>query len=188
MKNVIKKMFEAKKIVASDATKKQGKNTYSGYSYFTPEQVKSIVDKACFEVGILTVFNMKNGEHGLYGVLTCIDIESGEKMDFEMKTETPSIKATNVAQQLGGAMTYTERYLKMSAFGIADNALDFDTTENTKKSQQKPAVPTMTADQFAKAKESTDVKKLKLALAKFRMTSEQKTEIENRIKDLQNDK
>jgi hypothetical protein len=29
-------------------------------------------------------------------------------------------------------MTYTERYLKMSAFWIIDNNLDFDTTENTK--------------------------------------------------------
>lgn len=30
-------------------------------------------------------------------------------------------------------MTFTERYLKMTAFGIYDNSLDPDTTENTEK-------------------------------------------------------
>ena len=50
-----------------------------------------------------------------------------------MASAIPEIKATNIAQQLGGCVTYTERYLKMSLFGITDNQLDFDTTENTKK-------------------------------------------------------
>ena len=58
-----------------------------------------------------------------------------------MASAIPDITATNAAQQLGGCMTYTERYLKMTAFGIVDNSLDPDTTENTEstvKAQTKP--------------------------------------------------
>ena len=69
----------------------------------------------------------------MYGRLTIYDLESGEKLTTEMASAIPEIKATNIAQQLGGCVTYTERYLKMSLFGITDNQLDFDTTENTKK-------------------------------------------------------
>lgn len=51
-----------------------------------------------------------------------------------MATAIPSITATNAAQQLGGCVTYTERYLKMTAFGISDNTLDLDSKkQETKK-------------------------------------------------------
>ena len=82
----------------------------------------------------------------MYGRLTVYDLESGEKLTAEMATAIPEIKATNIAQQLGGCVTYTERYLKMSLFGITDNQLDFDTTENTKK-QAAPKTSTKTPEQ-----------------------------------------
>lgn len=133
MKNVYKKLFEAKKIIASQEIKKLGENGYSKYSYFTPEQVASLVQKACEQIQLLTLFHLKRNELGEYGVLEIVDTESWEKLVLEASTAIPEIKATNVAQQIGGCMTYTERYLKMTAFGIADNSLDFDTTENTEK-------------------------------------------------------
>lgn len=133
MKNIYKKLFEAKQKIASMEVKKQGKNKFSNYDYFTPEQVASIVQKACNELKLLTLFHLKRNELWEYGVLEIIDTESGEKIELEASTAIPEIKATNVAQQIGGCMTYTERYLKMTAFGIADNSLDFDTTENTEK-------------------------------------------------------
>jgi hypothetical protein len=48
------------------------------------------------------------------------------------------IKATNATQQIGGAVTYTERYLSMVAFDIKDNNLDFDSQDNRPKPEQKP--------------------------------------------------
>jgi hypothetical protein len=54
-----------------------------------------------------------------------------------MASDIPSIKATNISQQLGGAMTYTKRYMLMNAFDIVDNNLDFDNTKNTEKTQPK---------------------------------------------------
>ncbi len=133
MKNIIKKIAEAKKSIASQKITKEWKNTYSNYSYFTPEQVASIVQKACDEFWLFTKFDLIRDEQWIEWQLTVYDIDTEEYMTFIWATAIPEIKATNVAQQIWWCMTYTERYLKMTAFWIADNSLDFDTTENTEK-------------------------------------------------------
>lgn len=133
MKEILKKMAQAKQHVKNTKLKKEGKNTFSNYEYFTPAQIEKIVSDACQECGLLTAFSLKRNEIGETGFLTVYDLETGQSIIYEMATAIPEIKATNIAQQLGGCVTYTERYLKMSAFGIIDNSLDFDTTENAKK-------------------------------------------------------
>lgn len=130
---IYEKLANAKQQIANTKMEKQGKNDFSKYSYFTPEQVSILVQKACDSCGLITLFSLKRNEFGEYGVLKVVDIETGESVEVEWATAIPEIKATNVAQQIWGCMTYTERYLKMSLFGIIDNNLDFDTTENTKK-------------------------------------------------------
>jgi hypothetical protein len=133
MKNLIRKLNEARMIIATTDKKKEGKNTFSNYNYFTPDQVKSLVDVACSKVGILPIFELKRNEIGVYGTITLYDMESEETMTTQMASAIPDIKATNIAQQLGGAMTYTERYMKMALFGITDNNLDFDAQDNREK-------------------------------------------------------
>lgn len=133
MKELLNKLASAKTEIKATKLKKEGKNTYSNYEYFTPSQIEFLVASACHNNKLLTSFDLIRNELGVYGRLTVYDLESGEKLTAEMATAIPEIKATNIAQQLGGCVTYTERYLKMSLFGITDNQLDFDTTENTKK-------------------------------------------------------
>lgn len=133
MKTLLTKLAKAKQEIMSTSMKKEGQNKFSNYNYFTPEQINKLVFSACNNNGLLTTFDLKRDEKGEYGVLTVYEVETGEKIQLEMATAIPEIKATNVAQQLGGCMTYTERYLKTSCFGIAEGHLDFDTTENTKK-------------------------------------------------------
>jgi len=123
-----------------------GKNTFSNYEYFTPSQIEFLVATACHNNKLLTSFDLIRNDLGVYGRLTIYDLESGEKLTTEMASAIPEIKATNIAQQLGGCVTYTERYLKMSLFGITDNQLDFDTTENTKK-QAEPKTATKAPEQ-----------------------------------------
>lgn len=130
---IIKQLAHAKKLIKETKMKKEGKNTYSNYEYFTPSQVEKLVSDACESSDLLTMFELKRNELGVYGVLTVYSLKSEEKLSFEMSTAIPEIKATNIAQQLGGCMTYTERYLKQSVFGITDNSIDFDATEITKK-------------------------------------------------------
>ena len=140
MKELLKKLAAAKAEIKSTKLKKEGKNTYSNYEYFTPSQIEFLVATACHNNNLLTSFDLIRNDLGVYGRLTIYDLESGEKLTTEMASAIPEIKATNIAQQLGGCVTYTERYLKMSLFGITDNQLDFDTTENTKKQNEpKPA-------------------------------------------------
>lgn len=127
------KIAKAKDIISNSALKKEGKNTYSNYDYFTPEQVIALVQAASNEIGLLNLFSLKRNEFGVYGVLKIVDVENWESVEVEGATAIPEIKATNAAQQIGGCYTYTNRYLLMLTYWIADNNLDFDTTENTKK-------------------------------------------------------
>ena len=143
MKELLNKLAAAKAEIKATKLKKEGKNTFSNYEYFTPSQIEFLVASACHNNKLLTSFDLIRNELGVYGRLTVYDLESGEKLTAEMATAIPEIKATNIAQQLGGCVTYTERYLKMSLFGITDNQLDFDTTENTKKqAEPKPTKKT----------------------------------------------
>ena len=140
MKELLNKLAAAKAEIKSTKLKKEGKNTYSNYEYFTPSQIEFLVATACHNNKLLTSFDLIRNDLGVFGRLNIYDLESGEKLTTEMASAIPEIKATNIAQQLGGCVTYTERYLKMSLFGITDNQLDFDTTENTKKQNEpKPA-------------------------------------------------
>ena len=146
MKELLNKLAAAKAEIKATKLKKEGKNTFSNYEYFTPSQIEFLVATACHNNKLLTSFDLIRNDLGVYGRLTIYDLESGEKLTTEMASAIPEIKATNIAQQLGGCVTYTERYLKMSLFGITDNQLDFDTTENTKK-QAEPKTATKVTEQ-----------------------------------------
>jgi len=135
---LIQKIAAAKRNIKETKIKKEGRNEFSKYDYFTPSQIELLVQQACFENKILTTFDLIRNELGVYGVLTVYDLESDEKLTYQMATAIPEIKATNISQQLGGCMTYTERYLKTSAFGITDNNLDFDSHKPEPKQTPEP--------------------------------------------------
>lgn len=139
MKNLLTKLSNAKAAIKNSGAKKQGKNDFSKYNYFTPEQVEQLVFDACLKEKLLTKFDLVRIDGEPTGQLNIYDLKTGDKITFEMATAIPEIKATNVAQQIGGCLTYTERYLKMTAFGIVENSLDFDTTENTERREKEPA-------------------------------------------------
>jgi hypothetical protein len=140
MKNILLNLAAAKTWVKKAEVKHKGYNNYSEYSYYTPSQIEDLVGKACEIFGLLTVFSLVRSELGIVGVLDIYHTESGETLQMEMAIDVPEIKATNKAQQYGGAMTYAERYLKMTAFGIVENRSDFDakTTRPQRERQQLP--------------------------------------------------
>lgn|SRR5574343_301614 len=138
MKALLAKIQAAKKEIAATKMKKAGYNEYSKYNYFTPEQVKQLVEDACFSNGIFCKFDLIRNELGITGQLTLIDLDTAKEISYFMASAIPQITATNATQQLGGAMTFTERYLKMTAFGIADNTMDFDAHNNTKPAVKLP--------------------------------------------------
>lgn len=153
MKELLRKMAAAKIEIKDTKVKKEGTNTFSKTDYFTPSQIEFLVATACFTNGLMTKFDLVRNELGVYGILTIYDVDSGASLEYTMATAIPEIKATNIAQRLGGCVTYTERYLKMSAFGITDNKLDFDTTENTTKLSKETLPAPINVDLLNKAVE-----------------------------------
>ena len=133
---IYEKLQKCRVLIKSTKLKKEGRNTFSNYDYFTPSQVDKLVYDACLETKLFHKFDLIRNEYGIYGQLTIIDIETSEDAVFTMASDIPSIKATNISQQLGGAMTYTNRYLLQSVFGIVDNNLDFDSQDGRKKSDK----------------------------------------------------
>ena len=123
---LIEKISAAKKEIKETKLKKEGTNKFSNYDYFTPSQIEFLVQQVCQSQKMLTKFDLIRDSLGVFGVLTIFDCETKDKLEYTMASAIPEIKATNISQQLGGCMTYTERYLKTSAFGITDNNLDFD--------------------------------------------------------------
>jgi hypothetical protein len=138
MKTLIK-LSEAIEIIKGGDLKKKGRNNFSKYDYYTPDQVSELVIGACLKVKLFPKFDLERNELGITGKLSIYDIESGEPpVVFTMASAIPEIKATNVSQQLGGAMTYTKRYLFMNAFDITDSNLDFDADKPKKVADKLP--------------------------------------------------
>lgn len=143
------KIFEARSKIRKMDIKKGGRNDHSNYDYFTPEQISELVTKACEELQILNLFTLvdqteDNGNVKYYGVVNVIDLESGKSKEFRMQTFVPDIKATNAAQKIGGAVTYSERYLLMTIYDIKDSNLDFDNDKSKSgdiKQNNKPEKP-----------------------------------------------
>lgn len=136
---LIQKISRAKADIKESPIKKEGRNKFSNYEYFTPAQIEALVNNVCKTNGILTKFDLIRDNLGVFGRLTIFDCDSNEFLTYDMATAIPEIKATNIAQQLGGCVTYTERYLKMSAFGITDSNLDFD-NDGKKEVVTEPAI------------------------------------------------
>lgn len=153
MTEVLRKIQDSRVHIKGMNLKKQGRNEYSKYDYYTPEQVNLLVNDAAQKYKLFNKFDLKRTELGLMAELEITDLESGKSVVFTIATEIPEIKATNVAQQLGGAVTYSNRYLLMIAYDIVENALDFDDKDHTKSSpkqeQKEDNRPWLTDKQLA---------------------------------------
>jgi len=130
---VLKKLQKARQMIKDEPMKKKGLNTFSKYEYFTPEQISGMVSKVNSKLNLFHKFSLIREQYGLVAYLTIYDLDSDKSIEFQIATEIPEIKATNVAQQLGGCVTYSERYLLQIAYDIKDNNLDFDTDKPKEK-------------------------------------------------------
>ena len=134
--NIYEKLDKARELVRTTPHKKEGRNTYSKYDYFTPEQVEQIVAEVCKETKMIPVCNLKQSEYGLYQELTLVNLEdTSDKLTFQLATVHGALKATNETQQMGGTDTYSERYIKMKVFQIKDNNLDPDGQDHRSKEE-----------------------------------------------------
>lgn len=160
---VPKKLLEARAHIKGSNLKREGENSFSHYEYYTPDQVSTLVNQANQEVGLISTFSLEKDEIGYFGRLLTIDVETGYMLESIMRTEIPEIKATNATQKMGGAYTYTKRYMLMNEYDIADNNLDFDSQDNRSSKQKE-----------------VDESKPTLSLKKKHISSEQNKEVESK--------
>lgn len=130
--NIYEKLNEARALVRKGNHKPEGRNDYSKYPYYTPEQVELIVSEVCDTTQMLPLCSLRRDEYGLYQEMTLVNLEDvKETLTVRLATKHGAIKATNETQQMGGTDTYSERYIKMKVFQIKDNNLDFDGHDNS---------------------------------------------------------
>lgn len=137
---------------------KNGKNTFSNYDYFKPEEINKRVNPLFLEYKIFPHFTTYFKE---FEISTNESIEKGsivtqkdireiaqlkltdilnpkETIVYEMPLKEIEIKGANKMQNVGGVRTYAKRYLYMEALNISENKLDLDSDEMTDKKNSKP--------------------------------------------------
>lgn len=141
-KNIFQRLKEAREFVRKESPTKDGENEFSNFKYFTPEFVEDLTTRAADSVGCICICDLKADEFGYFQTLRFLNIQNPEEfIDFELRTKHGEITATNAAQQMGGTDTYSERYVKMKAFGIKDNSIDPDAHDGSKGGKAKKANP-----------------------------------------------
>jgi hypothetical protein len=114
---------------------KEGKNTFSNYDYFKPDDILKKLNPLLEENNIIAIFNLKTHEtkDGYYAALLTIeDMDSEERVNYQFDIEKAEVKGANKAQNSGATLTYAKRYSLMNAFNIADNDDDFDSKKKPK--------------------------------------------------------
>lgn len=140
-KNIWEALIEARHIVSTTDVEKEGENKFAKYKYFTPSQVHSLVENACYKTGLFAGFQLLKEDDSVYGLLTVVHAETGDAQEFKYITDIADIKGANSSQKLGGTLTYAERYAKSSVFGITDNNLDLDAQTDKPKTTPPPQKP-----------------------------------------------
>lgn len=146
--NIYEKLNRARELVRTTKHKKEGRNEYSKFDYYTPEQTEMIVAEVCKETKMLPVCSLKRNEFGLYQEMVLVNLEDiKDSVVFQLATVQGEMKATNATQQMGGTDTYSERYIKMKVFQIKDNNLDPDSKDHRKEKKTYPSpVEVLTED------------------------------------------
>ena len=123
IKGVWKKLAMARMKLQESSLTMTGENKYSNYKYFELADFMPQLNKVNFEVGLVSLFNLKNDNQ--LAVLEIIDVEDGSSIVFETKSSECILKTKegrmNPIQELGATHTYMRRYMYMGAYEISEN-------------------------------------------------------------------
>lgn len=123
IKGVWKKLAQARMKLQESKLVMTGENKYSNYKYFELADFMPQLNKVNFEVGLVSLFNLKNDNQ--LAVLEIIDVEDGSSIVFETKSSECILKTKegrmNPIQELGATHTYMRRYMYMGAYEISEN-------------------------------------------------------------------
>lgn len=178
---------------------KNGKNTFSNYDYFKPEEINKKVNPLFLEYKIFPHFTtiikefeiattesleksqiVTQKEFREIAQLKLIDILNPKDiLIYEMPLKEIEIKGANKMQNVGGVRTYAKRYLYMEALNVSDNKLDLDSNEMNDKKNSKPA--------SKDSKLESVINEIKLKIEVLRKGGIDNVEIANAIKKVHTD-
>lgn len=122
--NVYEKLAEARLKIAEKGMKKNGKNSFAGYTYFELSDILPAVNAVNNELKLLSVFSFADK----VATLCVINGEKPEEVitfEFAYSPDGASLKGCHKVQNDGAVQTYVKRYLYQNAYEIAEgDALD----------------------------------------------------------------
>jgi hypothetical protein len=140
--NVYEKLAEARLKIAEKGMKKNGKNSFAGYTYFELSDILPAVNAVNNELKLLSVFSFADK----VATLCVINAEKPEEVitfEFAYSPDGASLKGCHKVQNDGAVQTYVKRYLYQNAYEIAEgDALDStmnpnEVTKNVSKPKKK---------------------------------------------------
>lgn len=155
-KNIYQKINEIRQVWQNNCVEKDGNGKAGGgarYQYYTPEQVTDFVLQEEVKRNLFSQFEV-TGEFCSYTVFD-IDDDKMKKVSVQSLFTIPKKMAASEAQQVGAAITYFERRLKMLMYNMVDNSKEsVDIMKNAdyvEKEIPAPAIPVAPAPapQFA---------------------------------------
>jgi hypothetical protein len=149
------------------AISKDSKNPFFKSKYFDINSLIAHVQPLLEENGLLLLQPIKDQRQ----MSIIVDVESGDSVDSGIDLPT-----LTDPQKLGSAITYYRRYTLQSLLGL--QAEDDDANLASQKIDRKPA---LTLEQFAKTLQA-DAKGIKAVLDRFRMSADQRKQLENKLK------
>lgn len=181
---------------------KNGKNTFSNYEYFKPEEINKRVNPLLmkykifplyrtffqpYDVEVTEYYDNNEGNRIVskkelkeIAELRFKDVlKKDEDIVYQMPIERIDIKGANKMQNLGGVRTYSKRYLYMEALNISDDNLDLDSTSMADKSKAKPS--------SKDTKVATIINKIQLKIESLRSSGKADSEIAAAIKGVYQD-
>lgn len=117
--NVYEKLAEARLKIAEKGMKKNGKNSFAGYTYFELSDILPAVNAVNKELGLLSVFSFADK----VATLCVINGEKPEEVitfEFAYSPDGASLKGCHKVQNDGAVQTYVKRYLYQNAYEIAE--------------------------------------------------------------------
>ena len=157
--SIFKKLFEAKKEIGKIS--KDSTNPFFKSKYFDINGLLEHVEPILQKNDLVLLQPIKDGL--VYTIIT--DVTDGTQVESSLAL--PNLQDP---QKLGSAITYYRRYTAQSLLGLQAQDDDGNIASKQVKIERKPS---LTIEQFDKAKKATEVQ-MQTVIDKFRMSTEQR--------------
>ena len=138
---IYERLAEARLLIAKKGMKKNGKNTFAGYTYFELADILPAVNEVNKECGIVSVFNF-NDKVAELEIIKASNPQEFITFKFAYSPDGASLKGCHKVQNDGAVQTYVKRYLYQNAYEIAEgDAIDATMNPNEPARSAPKAAP-----------------------------------------------